>query len=868
MTDKMDRNEKGNSNSPLRDDAADKLGSSEGLASELKDKTPEKIIHELRVHQIELEIQNQELKRVQLALEESKDELQDLYDFAPVGYFTLSKKGIIRDVNLTGASLLGMHRPKLIGRGFGRFVAPEAEGQWYDCIMSVLEQEEKRSCDLTLNREDGSSFSAHLESIRTDAPVEPADVSEGAYVVRMAVIDITERKRSEDQIKLNESRLQSLYDISQYRAKNNQDFLDFALDSAIRLTGSQVGYIYHYDADKRQFILNTWSNEVMKQCEVAEPQTVYALERTGIWGEAVRQKKAIILNDFQAPNQLKQGYPSGHVELLKFMTAPIFQNDKIVAVVGVANKKSDYDDSDVRQLSLLMDSVWRIIDRRQAEEQEKLLSTAVVQAAESVIITDASGIIQYVNPAQEKISGYSSAELIGQTPNIFKSDQHSDDFHSHMWESIKLGEVWSGRFINKKKDGTEYHEDATISPVYDKSGKLTNFVSVKRDVTKETELQEQLFHAQKMEAVARLTAGLAHDFNNLLQIILSNLDVILSEPVLPEKIRKNLGDIDRAGTRGAELVKQMLVYGRKVPFKLRPVNLARLVAQVTPLLAGTFPAMIKMEIVTDRDLWAVNCDPTQMDQALINLAINARDAMPEGGKLSIRTQNIVLDEEFNSYPGMKPGLYVLLSVTDTGTGMDPEIVKHIFEPFFTTKEVGKGTGLGLSVVYGIVEKHGGRIICFSEPSEGTTFRIYLPAIEEIPEEQYSGNKEPPKGRGETILLVDDEPHLLDIVSRQLVGANYKMITASNGKEALNLYKQQREQISLVILDLLMPEIGRKHCLEALRDIDPNVRVLIASGALNSAIEEDLHKIGAEGLIAKPFDITQLLEKIRKIIDEE
>jgi CheY-like chemotaxis protein len=200
--------------------------------------------------------------------------------------------------------------------------------------------------------------------------------------------------------------------------------------------------------------------------------------------------------------------------------------------------------------------------------------------------------------------------------------------------------------------------------------------------------------------------------------------------------------------------------------------------------------------------------------------------------------------------------------------MDSEIVKHIFEPFFTTKEVGKGTGLGLSVVYGIVEKHGGRIICFSEPSEGTTFRIYLPAIEEIPEEQYSGNKEPPKGRGETILLVDDEPHLLDIVSRQLVGANYKMITASNGKEALNLYKQQREQISLVILDLLMPEIGGKHCLEALRDIDPNVRVLIASGALNSAIEGDLKEIGARGLIAKPFDTPELLEKIRKIIDGE
>jgi len=207
-------------------------------------------------------------------------------------------------------------------------------------------------------------------------------------------------------------------------------------------------------------------------------------------------------------------------------------------------------------------------------------------------------------------------------------------------------------------------------------------------------------------------------------------------------------------------------------------------------------------------------------------------------------------------------------VSDTGTGMDKETVGHIFEPFFTTKESGKGTGLGLSVVYGIVEKHGGKIICDSKPSVGTTFRIYFPAIGELPQEQYFEKKEPPKGQGETILLVDDEPLLRDIVVRQLVGANYRVIKASNGNEALNLYEKHRKEIRLVILDLLMPGMSGKQCLEALRKLDPKVRVLIASGALNSEIEGDLNKIGARGLIAKPFETSQLLEEIRKIIDED
>jgi CheY-like chemotaxis protein len=242
--------------------------------------------------------------------------------------------------------------------------------------------------------------------------------------------------------------------------------------------------------------------------------------------------------------------------------------------------------------------------------------------------------------------------------------------------------------------------------------------------------------------------------------------------------------------------------------------------------------------------------------------------MRDGGKLTIKTQNVTLDEKYcRLNPLAKPGRYASITVSDTGIGMNKETAGHIFEPFFTTKEAGKGTGLGLAVVYGIVEQHGGRIICDSEPSVGTTFMIYFPAIEKVPQEQYSEKKEPPKGKGETILLVDDEPNFLEMVSRQLTEYNYKIITALNGKEALSLYEKHREEIKLIILDLMMPAMGGAECLQTLLTMDPKIRVLVASGALKEGMPDDSKLAGAKGFIKKPFDMNRMLEKIRKVIDE-
>ena len=403
----------------------------------------------------------------------------------------------------------------------------------------------------------------------------------------------------------------------------------------------------------------------------------------------------------------------------------VTRDGRLIQTLLYTMPETDYSGQVVGTRAMFVD----ITAERKAEEAQRRLATAIEQAAEAVIITDPDGIIQYVNPAQEIQSGYSSDELLGRTPNIFKSDGHPDDFYTNMWATINAGNVWAGRFVNKKKDGTKYHEDTTISPVYDKSGNLTNFVSVKHNVTKHVELQEQLFQAQKMEAIGTLAGGFAHDFNNKLQVINGYVELALADKDLPQTIKSDIEVIRKAVNDSAELINGMMVFSRKTSVKLEPLNLNRIVMQLRAMLVPVMPKSIEIDLVEASDLWTINASPSQIDQILMNLAINARDAMPDGGKLSIQTQNTILDDEFcRPYPNTKPGRHVLLSVTDTGKGMDHETVKHIFEPFFTTKEQGKGTGLGLSVVYGIVEKHCGKIICDSEPSAGTTFRIYFPAI--------------------------------------------------------------------------------------------------------------------------------------------
>ncbi|MDA8407497.1 MAG: PAS domain S-box protein [Deltaproteobacteria bacterium] len=514
-------------------------------------------------------------------------------------------------------------------------------------------------------------------------------------------------------------------------------------------------------------------------------------------------------------------------------------------------------------------TIHDVTDLRRAEESHRLLFEAMEHAAEAVIITDSKGIIQYVNPAQEIISGYSRNELLGQTPHLFSSDFHNDTFYDKLWKTISSGNVWSGRFVNRKKDGTVYHEDVTISPVYTKTGKLTNFVAVKHDVTERLKLSEQLFQAQKMEAIGTLAGGVAHDFNNLLQAVLGYSELMLTRKKEGELDYADLQKIYHAGKRGAELVKSLLTFSRKVETKFVPVDLNHEIASVRDLLSRTIPKTININLHLKGNLKSINADRSQIGQVLMNLGVNARDAMPDGGILTIETANIELDDEYcSAHVEAEPGAYVLMTVSDTGRGMDKETLSHIFEPFFTTKETGKGTGLGLATVYGIVKQHGGQITCYSEPGLGTTFQIYLPAIQTEQDLEATTFETAIPGGTETILLVDDDDDIRDLGATLLIEFGYKVIMAVNGKEALEIYLREKDRISLILLDLIMPEMDGRKCLEEIFKVCPQAKVIIASGYSQNGHANSTKAAGAKGFVQKPYNMRQLLTTIRKVLDND
>jgi PAS domain S-box-containing protein len=509
-----------------------------------------------------------------------------------------------------------------------------------------------------------------------------------------------------------------------------------------------------------------------------------------------------------------------------------------------------------------------ISQRKKSQEARTRLAAAVEQAAESVEITDPQGTIVYVNPAFARTTGYSLEEALGNNPRILKSGNHDEKFYKRMWKTLTDGKPWTGHFINKKKDGTLFEEDVSISPVKDDSGKLVNYVAVKRDVTKEVSLQKQLLQAQKMEAIGTLTGGIAHDFNNLLQVTLGYSELLLTEKSEKDRDYADLQKICQASRSGAELVRSLLTFSRKVEPLPVPINLNNQVQHTEKLLRRTIPRMINIRLELSEDLARTNADPGQIEQVIMNLSVNARDAMGEDGTLTIRTENVTLDEEYCQLNvEAQPGDYVLLSVADTGSGMDPETLTHIFEPFYTTKELGKGTGLGLAIVYGIVKQHGGHITCYSEVGKGTTFRVCLPAIESQVEPEVDKTAVMPAFGTETLLLVDDEDPLRVLGERILTKSGYTVLIAANGEEALALYNEKKEQISLVILDLVMPTMGGKDCLHELLKIDPAVKVLIASGYAGEETTKECVRLGAKGFVSKPFKMKELLQQVRKVLDE-
>jgi PAS domain S-box-containing protein len=814
-----------------------------------------------------------------------------------------------------------------------------------------------------------------------------------------AVRSALEKRRAEEReeraleaLRADEARLNALLDLNQRAAAlDEHEILKLGLEEAVRLTGSRVGYFHFVSEDQKTIELSTWSRETPEGRELGQADH-YPLDEAGAWADCVRTGAPVVHNTYQERPKSK-GHPGGQVPLVRHVSVPVQESGKVRMVLGVGNKATDYEDADVRQVTLMAeavsrlarrkrtemqarhekerleavidnipvmvvffdeegraelvnrefervlgwshdevrgvnlaeacypdpavrarvaamiaqaDRVWRefltrskhgtfhdtrwanmrladgtiigfgedIGERKAAESRLRQLSQAVEQSPAAVVITDLAGRIEYVNARFTEVTGYSPAEVLGGNPRILKSGEAPSEGYGAMWRKLSAGEPWEGEFHNRRKDGTLFWERALITPIRDAEGRVTHYVALKEDVTREKAQEEalrrseaQFLQAQKMEAVGRLAGGVAHDFNNLLGVIGGYAEILL-RAAPEEEQRKRLEEILRASERAASLTRQLLAFSRKQVLEPRVVDLGALVGESESMLRRLVGEDVELNVRRQPPLGRVRVDPTQMQQVLLNLVVNARDAMPKGGLLWIEVANADLDRTYAAvHEPLQPGRYVVLSVSDTGVGMDRETQGRVFEPFFTTKEPGKGTGLGLATVYGIVKQSGGYIWLYSEPGSGAAFRIYLPRVDEEPAPLPAPPRAEMRGGNETILLVEDEAALGTIAAEMLETSGFRVLTASDGFAALAMARSAAA-VDLLLTDVVMPGMSGRDLADRLRELRPGLRVLFMSGYSDEIVGRHGTLEAGERLLQKPFSIAQLLESVRGALDRD
>ena len=508
-----------------------------------------------------------------------------------------------------------------------------------------------------------------------------------------------------------------------------------------------------------------------------------------------------------------------------------------------------------------------ITERKRTEAEQERLRLAIEHSVETVMITDTEGTIVYVNPAFEKTSGYSRNEAVGRKTTILESGQHDQAFFDEMWGNLRNGKTWTGKFINRKKNGELFTEEASISPVFDSDGKIINFVAAKRDITYELELEQQLWQSQKMEAIGQLAGGIAHDFNNILQAMMGYCEL------LKDSVDENgeqfdfVQELQKGTERAASLTRQLLTFSRRQVIQTRDVDLNEIIRNLMKMVGRTIGEHIELvPRLCDGKLF-IHADSGNIEQVIMNLCVNARDAMPGGGRLVIETERTFFDGNYcKAHPGAEEGYYGLITVTDTGSGIDSLIRNQIFDPFFTTKEIGRGTGLGLATAYGIIKQHKGTIQVESEKGCGSTFIVSLPLVEAGEHEKIRGPALKPAGGKETVLLAEDDYDVRKLARRILENAGYRVIGASDGEKAIALLQENLDQINIAVIDVVMPKKSGKEVLDFYHRLKPEGKVLLVSGYSSGVMDVSNMKENQAVFISKPFMPSTFLRSVRNLLD--
>jgi|GEM_PF-2434982 len=790
-----------------------------------------------------------ELRQAEEALRAREEEYRLLVENQSDLVVKVDQEGRFEFVSPSYCKLFGKSEAELLGHNFVPLIHEDDRADTLQAMENLYQPPYRVQLEQRAMTADGWRW---LQWVDTAILDEAGNVTAIIGIGR----DITEQKRSEA---INAARLHLL----QFSITHSlDDLLEETLNEAEKLTDSRIGFYHFINEDQKSLTLQAWSTRTKKELCQAEGQGEhYDIEQAGVWVDCFYQRKPVIHNDYAALPHRK-GLPEGHADVNRELVVPVFRGDKISAILGVGNKPTDYTQKDVETVSLLANLAWEIAVRKQAEESLKLLNQAVEQSPVMVVITNADGIIQYVNPKFSQVTGYSAAEAVGQNPRILKSGRHSDGFYQKLWDTITGGREWRGEFNNRKKNGKLYWELVSIVGVKNQNGKITHYVAVKEDITQRKRSEEQHVRQERLAAVGQLAAGIAHDFNNILTSIIGFAELLQNTP----NADPNLKRIVEQGQRAAELTRQILDFSRQTVNKPQPLDMRIYLNETLKFVERTIPETIQIQFNFERGDHTIHADPTQLQQVITNLAVNARDAMPDGGTLYFDLSTTSLaPEDAPPCSEMEAGEWVRLAVTDTGSGIAPEALPHIFEPFFTTKQVGQGTGLGLAQIYGIVMQHNGCITVNSRVGHGTTFTIYFPALPDHNAVTEAPVNVIPHGQGETVLLVEDEQVVRQVIETMLETLNYRVISASDGAEALAICRTQADRIALVLTDVVMPGMDGYALASALQTDVPGLSVLLISGYGRESGAGAVSHPNVVGRLTKPLNIPQLAQALHEAL---
>ncbi len=571
-------------------------------------------------------------------------------------------------------------------------------------------------------------------------------------------------------------------------------------------------------------------------------------------------------NDFENPVMHKDGR---ELWMLTTLLPVKDKQGRITRVYGWGTNITERKKAELRSKKLLDEAeksrrqlLSAMQDLQRTESARARLALAVEQSPESIVITDASGTIEYVNPAFEQVTGYSAAEAIGQNPSILKSGEQDDAFYADMWKIIASGKTWKRHLVNRHKSGRLFTEVATISAIHDGEGRITGYIGIKRDVTMELERERMQQQLQKMDSVGRLAGGIAHDFNNMLQVILGNTELAIESARDNDRLREDLEQVVDAAKHSAELTRKLLAFASRQSVSPQVLTLSEKIAESINMLRRLIHEDITLELKADSQENRIKIDPTQLNQVLINLCLNARDAINGRGHVAIHFERKRLTgQEVFLMQTPTPGEYVVLSFTDDGCGMDEQTRAHAFEPFFTTKKTGKGAGLGLSTVYGIMKQNDGYIDLQSTPGKGTRFELYFPACKQPVARARAIDDEPvgmtPAGGGGGILLVEDQTGILRITELMLTKMGYRVWSNSSPGKALKLFEEHRDEIDMLLTDVVMPEMNGKELADKVAKLKPQVKCVFMSGYSEEVIARNGIVPNKTSFIEKPFDAERL-----------